>query len=114
MMIKRVSKTLLPAILITTGTLAGCTAAAGGAATGQSAPGKATTGTASAATVADDTGATHIAIWSVNSDGPDFQAILTGGVGDHRPGVTVHPDGSVDPDHTSELELKPPSSRSSS
>lgn len=100
MMIKRVSNILLPAILIS-GTLTGCAAAASTAATGQPA-----TGTASAATVADETGATHIAVWSVNSDGPDFQAILTGGVGDHGPGVTVHPDGSVDPDHTSELELK--------
>ena len=46
--------------------------------------------------------ATHIAVWSVNSDGPDFEAIVTGAVDDHGPGVTVHPDGSVDPDHSSE------------
>jgi hypothetical protein len=43
--------------------------------------------------------------WSVNSDGPQFRAILTGAVGDFGPGVTVTPDGAVDPDHTSELEL---------
>jgi hypothetical protein len=43
--------------------------------------------------------------WSVNSDGPQFRAILTGAVGDYGPGVTVTPDGAVDPEHTSELEL---------
>lgn len=105
MMIKRVSTILLPAILIS-GTLTGCAAAASTSAAGKPAAGRPATGTASAATVADETGTTHIAVWSVNSDGPDFQAILTGGVGDYGPGVTVHPDGSVDPDHTSELELK--------
>ena len=96
---KRISTLLLPAILIP-GTLTGH------ATTGTATTGSATTGSASAATVADVTGATHIAVWSVNSDGPDFQAIVTGGVGDHGPGVTVHPDGSVDPSHSSELELK--------
>lgn len=48
----------------------------------------------------------HIMVWSVNSDGPSFRAILTGAVGDYGPGVTVHPDGTVDPGHTAELELK--------
>jgi hypothetical protein len=43
--------------------------------------------------------------YSVNSDGPDFRAIMTGAVGDYGPAVTVYPDGKVDPEHTSELEL---------
>ena len=51
-------------------------------------------------------GATHIMAYSINSDGPHFQAIVTGAVGDYGPGVTVHPDGTVDPEHTSQLELK--------
>ena len=49
---------------------------------------------------------THIVVWSVNSDGAHFRAILTGGVGDYGPAVTVLPDGAVDPSHSSELELK--------
>ncbi len=105
MNIKRISKVLLPAVLVT-GTLAGCAATASGATTGHATTGTATTGTATTAVVTADTGATHVAIWSVNSDGPDFQTIVTGAVGDHGPGVTVRPDGSVDPSHTSELELK--------
>ena len=51
-------------------------------------------------------GAAHIMAYSINSDGPHFQAIVTGAVGDYGPGVTVHPDGTVDPQHTSQLELK--------
>ena len=49
---------------------------------------------------------THIVLWSVNSDGPYFREILTGAVGDYGPGVTVQPDGTVDPEHRSEMELK--------
>ena len=45
-------------------------------------------------------------VYSINSDGPDFRAILTGVVGDFGPAVAVHPDGTVDPDHSSEVELQ--------
>jgi hypothetical protein len=48
----------------------------------------------------------HIIVYSINSDGPDFRAIVTGAVGDYGPAVTVHPDGTVDPEHTSEMELR--------
>ena len=48
----------------------------------------------------------HIMAYSINSDGPDFRVILTGAVGDYGPAVTVHPDGTVDPEHTSEMELQ--------
>lgn len=99
-MIKYKSRILLPALLLA-GTLAGCTSAARQANTGQ-----AITDTARTAGVTGNTGTAHVVLWSVNSDGPDFQSILTGAVGDHGSGVTVHPDGSVDPDHSSELELK--------
>lgn len=48
---------------------------------------------------------TRIVVWSVNSDGPDFRVIATGAVGDFGPAVAVHPNGTVDPEHASELEL---------
>jgi len=48
----------------------------------------------------------RIMVYSINRDGPDFRAILTGAVGDYGPAVAVHPDGTVDPDHASEVELQ--------
>jgi hypothetical protein len=48
---------------------------------------------------------THLMVWSVNSDGAYFTALATGAVGDYGPAVTVLPDGSVDPEHTGQLEL---------
>jgi hypothetical protein len=51
-------------------------------------------------------GEVHLAIWSIDSDGPDFQAVLSGAIGDHGPAVTVLPDGKVDQEHTSEMELE--------
>ncbi len=50
-------------------------------------------------------GKAHIIVYSINSDGPDFQAIVSGAVGDYGPAVTVYPDGKVDPQHTSDIEL---------
>lgn len=47
----------------------------------------------------------HLMVYSVNSDGPDFRAVLDGAIGDYGPAVTVYPDGKVDPSHSSELEL---------
>jgi hypothetical protein len=44
--------------------------------------------------------------FSQNSDGPDFAVVLSGAVGDYGPAVSVHPDGTVDPDHTSQLSLR--------
>jgi len=51
-------------------------------------------------------GEVHLAVWSVDSDGPDFQAILSGAVGDYGPALTVLPSGQVDPEHTTEMELE--------
>jgi hypothetical protein len=51
-------------------------------------------------------GTARLIAYSINSDGPRFRAILTGAVGDYGPAVTVHPDGTVDPEHTSEMELR--------
>jgi hypothetical protein len=68
---------------------------------------------ASAATVAPRAagrpaagGAVHFSGFSKNSDGPDFTVVLTGAVGDYGPAVTVHPDGTADPEHTSEMSLR--------
>ena len=47
----------------------------------------------------------HLVIYSVNSDGPYFRAVLSGSIGDYGPAVAVYPDGKVDPEHNSELEL---------
>lgn len=51
-------------------------------------------------------GEVHLVIWSVDSDGPDFQAVLSGAIGDYGPAVTVLSDGKVDQDHTSEMDLE--------
>jgi hypothetical protein len=51
-------------------------------------------------------GMVHIITYSINSDGPYFRVLLTGAIGDYGPAVTVHPDGTVDPEHTGDLELK--------
>jgi hypothetical protein len=48
----------------------------------------------------------HIMAYSIDSDGPAFQVIVTGAIGDWGPAVSVYPDGAVDPEHTSELSLK--------
>ncbi|WP_194914579.1 hypothetical protein [Catenulispora rubra] len=39
-------------------------------------------------------------------DGPTEQVILSGAVGDFGKGVSVNPDGSVNPEHNSQLELQ--------
>jgi hypothetical protein len=51
-------------------------------------------------------GAANIMAYSIDSDGPAFSTVVTGAVGDYGPAMTVLPDGTVDPGHTSELELR--------
>ena len=72
------------------------------AVTGCAAP-AASTGAASPVTAADNA---HLMVYSINSDGPDFRAIVTGAIGDYGPAVTVFPDGTADPSHTHDRELK--------
>jgi hypothetical protein len=57
----------------------------------------ATTGTVptSAARPAAARGHAEIMLYSINSDGPDFRAIIAGAVGDYGPAVTVGPSRSV-------------------
>ena len=40
-----------------------------------------------------------------DNDGPNSTVILTGAIGDFGGAVSVHPDGTVDPDHRSQLKL---------
>lgn len=40
-----------------------------------------------------------------DNDGPRSTVILTGAIGDFGQATSVHPDGTVDPDHTSRLAL---------
>jgi hypothetical protein len=50
-------------------------------------------------------GSTNIMVYSINSDGPDMRAIVSGAIGDYGPAVTVLPDGTVDPSHTHDMKL---------
>ncbi len=51
-------------------------------------------------------GAVNVTIWSIDSDGPDFQPILSWAIGYYGPAVTVFPDGEVDAQYTSEMALE--------
>ena len=91
-----------PAALFGATVLAGALAATGCAASAAS-TGAATTSAAAPAAARDNA---HLVVYSINSDGPDFRAIVTGAMGDYGPAVTVFPNGEVDPSHTHDLELK--------
>jgi hypothetical protein len=78
---------------------------AGVIATTSCASAESTGSTGSTGTASTISGTSNIMLYSINSDGPDFQAIVTGAVGDYGPAVTVLPDGKADPQHTSEMEL---------
>ncbi|RAG81026.1 hypothetical protein DN069_35065 [Streptacidiphilus pinicola] len=41
-----------------------------------------------------------------NNDGPTASVVVTGAVGDYGQAVSVYPDGSIDPEHNSQLSLK--------
>jgi hypothetical protein len=91
-----------PAALFGGIVLAGALAATGCAASAASSAASA----ASTGAVSPATAVTHLMVYSINSDGPDLRAIVTGAIGDYGPAVTVFPDGQVDPSHTHDLELK--------
>jgi hypothetical protein len=94
MRIKRL--TPVAAALIVTG----CASTATTATATASVTGSAATGITAAA------GSAHMTLYSINSDGPRFAAIVTGAVGDHGQAVSVYPDGRVDPQHDSDLSLR--------
>lgn len=89
-----------------------CCAAILGAALAACAPANAThthtsahTSPQPAVAAAQGHGTANIDIYSINSDGANFRAVLSGSIGDYGPAVAIHPDGKVDPEHNSELEL---------
>jgi hypothetical protein len=47
----------------------------------------------------------NVIAYSINSDGPRFQAIVSGAVGDYGSAVTVDANGKADPEHGTELLL---------
>jgi hypothetical protein len=92
--------------LVLVSALAGCAPAVSATGTAVSATGTAVSAAGTAATAGAHAQTARLVVWSVNSDGPRFQAILTGAVGDYGPGLTVHPNGTPDPSHGSELSLR--------
>jgi hypothetical protein len=96
-----------PAAVFGTTVLAGALAVTGCAGSAASTAATSTAATSTAgAPAATAAGAAHLMVYSINSDGPDFRAIVTGAIGDYGPAVTVFPDGKADPSHTHDLELK--------
>jgi hypothetical protein len=51
-------------------------------------------------------GTANIMIYGVNTDGAYWHAIVSGVIGDYGPAVSIHPNGTVDPAHNSEMELR--------
>lgn len=84
----------------------GAVVLAGALATTGCAASAASSGTTAAAPTTAATHTAHLMVYSINSDGPDFRAIVTGAIGDYGPAVTVFPSGQADPSHTHDLELK--------
>ena len=62
-------------------------------------------GTVAAKPQAKAGAALHLSGYS-QGDEPRVTVILTGVIGDFGTGVYVHPDGTVDPEHAAELQLK--------
>lgn len=104
---KRLTSMLAIAVSVVALLAAGCTSAAANA---PAATAPATQAPAAGATSAANApaagGSVHIIDYSLNSDGPWSKVILTGAIGDWGQAVTVHPDGTIDPQHTSELRLE--------
>jgi hypothetical protein len=82
----------------------GCTSAAGSPSTAATAATAVAPASSSPSSSVSRTA--HIMAYSINSDGPAFEVILTGAIGDWGQAVSVYPNGAVDPDHTSQLSLK--------
>ena len=63
------------------------------------------TDTAAGAAVSHSRGSVHLTAYTDN-DGPTETVIVTGAVGDYGKAVSVYPNGTVDPEHDSELSLQ--------
>jgi len=82
---------------------AGALVAGGCASAATGAPAAAT---ASARAAAVTSGTANIMIYGVNTDGAYLHAIVSGVIGDYGPAVSIYPNGTVDPGHTSEMVLR--------
>jgi hypothetical protein len=51
-------------------------------------------------------GNVNLMVYSINSDGPDYRAILDGAIADFGPATSVYPNGQVDPGNDSQMELQ--------
>jgi hypothetical protein len=95
--------------LATLGIIAGLGLAIAGCSSTPAATQRATgSGSTSASTLSSTSSSastTNIVLYNVNSDGPYYRALLTGAIGDDGPAVAVYPDGKIDQEHNSEMEL---------
>ena len=82
---------------------AGALVAGGCASAATGAPAAAT---ASIRAAAVTSGTANIMIYGVNTDGAYLHAIVSGVIGDYGPAVSIYPNGTVDPGHTSEMVLR--------
>jgi hypothetical protein len=55
---------------------------------------------------AGKSGNVYVLVYSINTDGADFRAIVTGAMGDYGPAVSVYPNGKADTSHSNQLELQ--------
>jgi len=87
--------------------IAGCSAATAEPKTvPKTAPKAAPVGaTVTDAAAAHKRGSVHLTAYTDN-DGPTETVIVTGAIGDYGQAVSVHPDGTIDPEHDSELSLR--------
>ena len=96
-----------PAAVFGGAVLAGALAVTGCAASAATTSGATTSAATTRATSPTTAGGNaHLMVYSINSDGPDLRAIVSGVIGDYGPAVTVFPNGKVNPSHTHDLELK--------
>lgn len=86
--------------------VSGCATSAPGAAKAPNAAGNqnAAHTVAQAAAIYRGGDSVHLVDYTDN-DGPDSSVILTGAIGDYGKAVSVNPDGSVNPEHDSQLRL---------
>jgi hypothetical protein len=90
-------------VMLATAAFAGALVAGGCASAATGAPAAAT---AIARATAATSGTANIMIYGVNTDGAYFHAIVSGVIGDYGPAVSIYPNGTVDPEHTSEMVLR--------
>src|SRR5579862_7904840 len=84
--------------------IASATACTSGAAKASSAS-SASSGPSQTATTVPG-GNVNLMVYTINSDSPDYRAILDGAIGDFGPAVSVFLNGKVDPENDSQMELQ--------